>query len=101
MCLWSLVSDGRLEVAELERFANVHSNVFRLCTFLQKGVQEEELLVILLSAYERVNRDSVVEIEGEGHDRIIHDNHVRNLSIDDNIEVLDVKFLNLDAVLPI
>lgn len=100
-CLRSHVENRRLNVGKLEGVSDVHANVVRVYSVFQETVKEAQLTVVFLVAHVRVDRDAVVEVEGERQDRVVNDAHLLTLAVKDDVQVLDEEVVQLDAVLPV
>jgi hypothetical protein len=96
-----IIFDGPHQVAQLECLADARPHILRVEGLLQEGDQEQQLLVFLLIAHEGLDRHTVVQIESEGHNRVVHNDDVLFFSVDEDVEVLDEEVLHLDAVLPV
>ena len=88
-------------MSELERLADVDTNVFRLCSFFEETVEKEELFIVFFIANVGVDRHAVVEVEGKWQDWIVDDAHVGTLAIQNDVKILYVEVLDLDAVLAV
>ena len=88
-------------MGQFEGFADVDPDVRRCGGVLEEGVEEQQFLVVLLVADVGVDGHAIIQVKGEGEDRVVHDAHVVAVTVENDVQVLDVKLLQLDAVLAV
>lgn len=96
--LWPHVENRRLQVGQLEGVSDVDANVLRVGGVLQETVQEKQFAIVFLISHVGVDRHAVVQVKCEGEDRVVDNDHLLAVAIEDDVQVFDEEIVKLDAV---
>ena len=77
------------------------SHIILIESFFQEWYKEQQLFVFSLIAYKGIDRNSIIQVEAEGENGVVNDNHVFLVPVKEDVQILDEELLQLNAILPV
>jgi len=96
-----LVDVDARELQEAERFSIVDADVILVDQTAKVVAEVEELLIPFLVREEGQDRDPIVDLEGEGEHRVVHQDQILQVPVCDHPQVLDEAVVSLHTLVSV